>query len=439
MKILFYDMGSYLYDDAVETLRDMGHKVRTVYYHFEDRYKDDFFCERFEKKVREIAPDLIFSINFFPLVAVIAHDHGLRYISWSCDSPLAEGLEEYFHYDTNRIWLFDKAEVTEYNRRGHDNVFYCPLAVNTSRVQKVIEEGRRGGELNNYRCDVSFVGSLYNASLEGIMAPLDDYLKGYLEGAMNAQMEFYGVDLLGQTITDEIIGRINARYRELHEKAGGATEGSVGETKQNVSVAAEGARQSAEGLRKSAEGFRKSTEGPRQSAEDAVGGFTPLNKRGLAFAIQKQITFAERVTLIDTLGSFCDMRFYSTKPYEFGSDVRFCGPVKYHSQMPLVFAGSKLNLCPTLRSIISGIPLRSLDILACGGVLMSNWQPELAEYFTDGEDLIMYNSLEEAVTKAQWYLEHEDELARIAGHATKVLEDEFSYRKMLEYILKDEG
>ena len=430
MKILFYDMGSYLYDDAVETLRNMGHEVRTVYYHFEDRYKDDFFCERFEKKVREIAPDLIFSINFFPLVAVIAHDHGLRYISWSCDSPLAEGLEDYFHYDTNRIWLFDKTEVTEYNRRDHGNVFYCPLAVNTSRVQKVIEAGRRSGELDKYRSDVSFVGSLYNASLEGIMAPLDDYLKGYLEGAMNAQMEFYGVDLLGQTITDEIIGRINARYRELHEMRG-ENDGSVEGPQQTGSVAAEGARQSAEGLRKSAEGVRKSTE------DDGVG-FTPLNKRGLSFAIQKQITFAERVTLIDTLGSICDMRFYSTKPYEFGSNVRFCGPVKYHTQMPLVFAGSRLNLCPTLRSIISGIPLRSLDILACGGVLLSNWQPELAEYFTDGEDVIMYNSLEEAVTKAQWYLEHEDERAGIAGHATQVLKEEFNYRKMLGYILKDE-
>ncbi len=416
MKILFYDMGSYLYDDAVETLRDMGHEVRTVYYHFEDRYKDDFFCERFEKKVREIAPDLIFSINFFPLVAVIAHDHGLRYISWSCDSPLAEGLEDYFHYDTNRIWLFDKVEVTEYNKRGHGNVFYCPLAVNTSRVRSVIEEGRRNRGLNNYRCDVSFVGSLYNASLEGIMAPLDDYLKGYLEGVMNAQMEFYGVDLLGQTITDEIIGRINARYRELHEMAG-KTEGSVGGSQQPG---------------------RLVTEGLRKSTGDDAGGFTPLNKRGLAFAIQKQITFAERVTLIDTLGSFCDMRFYSTKPYEFGSNVRFCGPVKYHSQMPLVFAGSRLNLCPTLRSIISGIPLRSLDILACGGVLLSNWQPELAEYFSDGEDLIMYNSLEEAVAKAQWYLEHEDERAMIADHATKVLDEEFSYRKMLGYILKGE-
>ncbi len=382
MNILFYDMGSYLYDDILDALKSMGHTVRTAYYHFENRYEDDFFMDRFTRKVKESAYDLIFSVNFFPLVAVIAHDMGIPYVSWSCDSPLAEGLEDYFDLETNRIWLFDRAEVESYRKKGHTTVFYSPLAVNTSRVNKVIENGRITGAINKYRCDAAFVGSLYNASLEGLTAPLDDYLKGYIDGILNTQIEFYGTDLLSMTITDKILDKVNSQYAAL----GGASG-------------------------------------------------TAINRRGLAFAIQKQITFAERVTLIDTLGSMCDMRFYSTKEYPFESNVRFMGPVKYHEQMPLVFAASRLNLCPTLRSIISGIPLRSLDILACGGVLLSNWQPELAEYFTDGEDLIMYSSLEDAIAKAAWYLENEDARARIAGHAREVLKSEFNYRKKLADIL----
>ncbi len=385
MKILFYDMGSYLYDDCLETLKEMGHEVRTVYYHFDNRYKDDFFCERFEAKVREIEPEIIFSVNFFPLVAKIANEHGLVYVSWSCDSPLAEGLEDYFDYDTNRIWLFDRQEVECYVKRGHRNVFHCPLAVNMKRLSAMLDGGRAlggpgsnaGDLLRKYACDVSFVGSLYNASLEGLVAPLDDYLKGYIESLLQVQMEIYGTDILTPSISDEILEKINERYT------------------------------------------------------------IPLNRKGLAFAIQKQITFAERVTLIDTLGSMCDMRFYSTKEYPFESNVKFMGPVKYHSQMPYVFRASRINLCPTLRSIVSGIPLRSLDILACGGVLMSNWQPELAECFMDGEDVIMYSSLEEAVDKAAWYLEHEDDRAKIAGHARPILESEFDYRTKLERIFRD--
>ena len=237
---------------------------------------------------------------------------------------------------------------------------------------------------------MSFVGSLYNASLEGIVAPLDKYLQGYIEALLQVQMEIYGTDILTPSIPDEILEKINGQYKALNELAG-------------------------------AEG-------------DAV---SELNRKGLAFAIQKQITFAERVTLIDTLGSMCDMRFYSTKEYPFESNVKFMGPVKYHSQMPYVFRASRINLCPTLRSIVSGIPLRSLDILACGGVLMSNWQPELAEFFSDGEDVIMYSSLEEAVDKATWYLEHEEERTQIAGHARSILEEHFSYGDKLEQILRE--
>ncbi len=408
MRILFYDMGSYLYDDCLETLRAMGHEVRTVYYHFDNRYEDDFFCDRFEAKVREIEPEIIFSVNFFPLVAKIAHDHGLLYISWSCDSPLAEGLEDYFDYDTNRIWLFDRQETEGYLKKGHKNIYHCPLAVNMKRLYALfgsasgsdVKTGMRPVSydeiIRKYACDVSFVGSLYNASLEGIVAPLDDYLKGYIDSLLQVQMEVYGTDIITPSISDDIIDRINARYSELNEIAAR----SNGEESRSIAV-------------------------------------EPLNKKGLAFAIQKQITFAERVTLIETLGSMCDMRFYSTKVYPFESKVRFMGPVKYHTQMPYVFRASRINLCPTLRSIVSGIPLRSLDILACGGVLMSNWQPELAEYFADGEDVIMYSSLEEAVDKAAWYLEHEDERARIAGHARPILEKEFDYRTKLEYIFRD--
>ncbi|MCR5477431.1 MAG: glycosyltransferase [Lachnospiraceae bacterium] len=374
MKILFYDMGSYLYGDALEALKEMGHEVRTVYYHFDDRYNDPFFCERFEKKIKEIDPDFIFSINFFPLVATAAKEHGLLYISWSCDSPLAAELEEYFSYDTNRIWLFDREEVKGYRRKGYTRVYYSPLAAHP--VTEPLPSDSR------YACDVSFVGSLYESTLEGLLAPLDEYLRGYLGGLLDVQMSLYGMDILTPSLTDEILDRVNARYA-------------------------------------------------------AVGSGTTINRKGLAFAIQKQITFAERVTLIDTLGDYFDTRFYSTKPYPFESKVRFCGPVKYHTQMPLVFRNSRLNLCPTLRSIVSGIPLRSLDIMASGGVLMSSYQPELAEYFTDGEDMILYQSLEEAVDKASWYLAHEEERAAIAGHALPIIREQFSYRGRLEKILDE--
>lgn len=378
MNILFYDMGSYLYTDILETMKKMGHTVRTVYYHFESRTDDDFFCTRFNEKIDSGNWDLIFSVNFFPLVAKLANERNLPYVSWSCDSPLAQELEDYFDYDTNYIYLFDEYEVEGYQKDGHSRVFYLPLAVNPSRLSKL---SYTTAEKTKYSSDVSFVGSLYNASLDGILLPLDQYQQGYLQGALEAQMQIIGSDILPSILTDSFVEGVNEKY--------------------------------------------------------AAFGGTTINRKGLSFAIQKQITFAERVTLIDTLGGLCKTKFYSTKPYDFSSPVEFMGPVKYHTQMPAVFRYSKINLCPTLRSIVNGIPLRSLDILACGGVLLSNYQTDLAKYFVDGEDVIMYTSLEDAVDKAMWYLKNEDARSKIAGHAMPILEAEFSYEKQLGILLNN--
>ena len=104
--------------------------------------------------------------------------------------------------------------------------------------------------------------------------------------------------------------------------------------------------------------------------------------------------------------------------------------------MPGVFRYSKLNLCPTLKSIQSGIPLRSLDILGAGGVLFSNFQPELTEYFEDGKDLILYESIDDAFAKADFYLKHEELRREIAQNGYRRVCQAFSYpdriRQMFE-------
>lgn len=73
----------------------------------------------------------------------------------------------------------------------------------------------------------------------------------------------------------------------------------------------------------------------------------------------------------------------------------------------------------TLRSIKSGIPQRAFDIMGCGGLLMSNYQPELAEYFIPGEDLVLYDSVDDLIQKIDYYLSHEEERLQIAKMAMK--------------------
>ena len=110
----------------------------------------------------------------------------------------------------------------------------------------------------------------------------------------------------------------------------------------------------------------------------------------------------------------------------------------YVSQMPVVFRNSKINLNMSLRSIQSGIPLRALDIMGAGGFLLSNYQPELAEYFEDGKELALYGNAQELMDKAAYYLAHEEERQQVAAAGLHKVRELFSYevrvKQMLELI-----
>lgn len=102
--------------------------------------------------------------------------------------------------------------------------------------------------------------------------------------------------------------------------------------------------------------------------------------------------------------------------------------------MPFIFHQSKINLNITLRSILSGIPLRCLDIMGAGGFLLSNYQPELAEYFENGKEMVMYESQYDLLNKIDYYLSHEEEREEIARCGRIKIEKEFSYSKALPKI-----
>lgn len=382
MKILFYDMGSYTYQDILYYLRKAGHSCRTVYYHFPDKFEDDFFVHRFSGYLTEDSYDAVISVNFFPLVAKLCNEHHIKYISWCYDSPLEDHLSDFFLYETNYIFLFDRAEVVQYRAKGYTQVFHLPLAVNTARLDALTYTP---AQITSYQADVSFVGHLYDSPLDTLLYAADTYTKGYIEGILQAQLRIYGYYFLDDLISDELLQNLNDSFQKMGQTT------------------------------------------------------VSLNRRGLSFAIAAQITHLERTFLLEQMGELYDTHYYSTSSYPFATPVRSCGPVKYHTEMPGVFRYSRLNLCPTLKSIQSGIPLRSLDIMGARGTLLSNFQPELAEYFENEKDLIMYDSMEDAFAKADFYLTHEDLRQKIAQNGYRKICQKFSYPERLKQILEIAG
>ena len=92
-----------------------------------------------------------------------------------------------------------------------------------------------------------------------------------------------------------------------------------------------------------------------------------------------KISSAERISIMRSLGSRYPVCLY-TGSGTTGLPVKNCGRVKTHTQMPLVFANSKINLNITSRSIRTGLPLRIFDVLACGGFPAHECPGELPDF-----------------------------------------------------------
>ena len=154
------------------------------------------------------------------------------------------------------------------------------------------------------------------------------------------------------------------------------------------------------------------------------------------------VTHLERVMLISILSKMFQLNLYT---YRMTDDekrllpnARLCGPVNYLTEMPQVFAASRINLCPVLKANKSGIPLRALDVMGAGGFLLSSYQPELYEYFVDGQECVMYTSIEDAVEKAAFYLKNEDLRNTIAAAGRDRIRVDFTYEDRLERLLNGE-
>lgn len=76
-----------------------------------------------------------------------------------------------------------------------------------------------------------------------------------------------------------------------------------------------------------------------------------------------------------------------------------------------VYADSKICLNIALNDDVN---MRCFEVTGSGGFLLTNRIPSLEELFVDGKEIVMYDSFDDAVEKAKYYLEHDDERKAIA-------------------------
>lgn len=355
-KALVYRWKAYNQRDVEEALQNAGIELTFFDLAYKSMDEDNVFEEKVVRLLREDSFDFVFSINYFTILSNSCERVGMPYISWLCDSRLLTMHNNSVFNACNRIFVFDRVDYAEFRRLGA-KVFYLPLAANVARMDRV-----RSGETRT--AEISFVGSMYAKKNEydKCKGELTPYLQGYFDAALRAQTDVYGEDVIGELLTDDIVLKLGACL----------------------------------------------------SFEKAKESFSSLP---LAFAVTHlgfKLANIERTKLLTLLSGHFPVALYSDALLPDAAGIDYRGTVDYWTQMPKVFYNSRINLNVTMRNIRTGLPLRMFDIMGCEGFLLTNYQAEIASLFESGRDLVVYESFDDCLKKAGYYLEHEDERRTIA-------------------------
>jgi spore maturation protein CgeB len=330
--------------------------------------------------------DAVFSYDFFPLLSLMCEVRNIPYIAWIYDCPVYTMQSETLRNPCNYIFCFDRVYTERLSANGALNCFHFPLAGRRYLKEEIEKMQKIQPNLEEkYACNISFLGSLYNEQKNRLRyVELTPYSAGYVEGILKAQSAIYGQNFikaaLNERVTEEIADKCRLSLGELYDRD------------------------------------------DLQMSADAIGML---------------LTNRERQEALQRLSELHEVEVYSGSEIPEilkGKNIVWKGYADHETEMPYIFYNSRINLNVTSRVIESGIPLRVFDILSCGGFCLTNYQPEIAEYFVDGQDLVMYSDMEEMCRKVDYYLNHEEERAAICRNGYEKITKEFDLENRIKQI-----
>lgn len=386
MHILFYRYNSIYEPDMIDSLSRLGHQIDEVR---EEMTNKELSAKECVALLRQILSQntysMVFSINFFPVVSEVCNIFHIPYVCWIVDSPVMELYSWSIRNPWNRIFLFDRALYQEFAPENPEHIFYLPLAANCDRLTPLIDSITEEDRIA-YSSEISFIGSLYTEKCPyNRLTDANPYLKGYLDGIIEAQLKIYGYNFLEEVIPDSIL---EAFKKEVP--------------------------------------FYRFPEYANKNEKAALAHLYLGNK----------ITEQERLRFLSEISKDFSLSLYTNSDPSALPKANYKGTAKSMTEMPKIFHLSKINLNLTSKPIRTGLPLRIWDILSAGGFLLTNYQEEIPEYFEIGKDLEVYTSQEELLQKIDYYLTYEEERRSIAQNGyNKILSQKHTLKDRLQIIL----
>lgn len=391
MNVLVINYKSFDIEDIYEIFNLKNYNI----FKYENKDLSEHRDPIIEKEISDIIKkeniDFVFSFNYYPIISTILNDDvfknsSIKYISYVYDCPHISLYTYTIIHPCNYIFIFDYAMYEELKAGGINTVYYLPLSVNTLRTRRTIGDIEQKN--NTYEDDISFVGSLYNEShnlYDRLIAKLDkdEYTKGYLDGLIEIQSNVYGYFFLEKMISKELLDKMMTAY-------------------------------------------------PYVPGNDTIATSAYVYAH---YFLARKCTEIERTKLLKSVSDHFNTSLYTKNPTPLLPNIKNKGNIDYYDKMPIVFNRSKINLNISLKSITTGIPLRAMDIMGCGGFLLTNYQADFDRHFVAGRDYDFFSSEEDLLAKIDYYLNHEDERKEIALNGFNMVNENFTMQKSLDYML----
>ena len=386
MKVLFYRYGSICEPDIIDAFKELGHEVSQITEEITNKnivFKKQ--AELVSQFLLDNPHDIVFTINFFPIVSDVCNIFKIPYISWIVDSPVMELFSKSIKNPCNRVFVFDKAQYNDIHHLNPDCIFHFPLAVNIKQKQSVIKQASSNNR-RKFASDIAFVGSLYSEKCPyDELSGISPYYEGYLNALMESQLKIYGYYFVDELLTDDLIDEMKKHFPRYYT----------------------------------------------YPFENYLTDKITLSQ----LYIGNKITAMEREQTFKALSEKFSVDIYTASDTSSMPKINNRGLANTMTEMPLIFHGAKININTTSKAIRSGIPLRVFDILGCEGFMLTNHQNELFEFFEPGVDFDVYGSIDELIDKADYYLHHEKERLEIAHNGFEKVKNEYNYPKQLCQLL----
>ncbi len=340
-------------------------------------------CEKLIKCIAAGKYDFVFSFNYFPVISIACNACKVKYVSWTFDSPFIQLYSNTISFPYNYVFIFDKGTCEDLWKSGITTVYYLPMAAAVRRYDGYDISEK---EKEFYHTQVSFIGSTYQEKKNRFYEKLNgisEYTRGYLDGCIQMQKHVYGDFLLEKMLNSKIMEEMMIHC-------------------------------------------------PLVVNQD---GFERLSWVYAHYFLARQVTALERKEICELLSENYRLDLYTYDKTLELPKVRNRGTAEVMREASVIYRCAQINLNITLRSILTGIPLRVFEIMGNRGFLLSNYQRDCEDCFINGTDYVYYTDYKDLEEKTEYYLIHDKERQEIAENGYRKVKQFHTYKNRVDTMM----